>query len=89
MIPSYYTALSVTAWILLSAAPAACHMSMVKPPPFKSKENPFSGPQIDYNLNAPISASQFPCKGYHKELAGKPEGAPVETWAAGSAQSFT
>ena len=62
-------------------------MEMMSPPPFKSKHNPHAT-DIDYDLTAPISQGQFPCKGY-QSLFGTPEGASVATWDAGSDQSFT
>lgn len=77
----------VGAIIVLSATLAVAHMEMMSPPPFKSKYNPYAT-DVDYDLTAPISQGQFPCKGY-QSLIGTPEGTCVATWEAGSDQSFT
>ncbi|KAF8473961.1 hypothetical protein BDZ91DRAFT_619217, partial [Kalaharituber pfeilii] len=62
------------------------HLAMVNPVPLKSANNP-NTIVADYDLSAPISGAQFPCKGYHI-LLGTPEGASVATWEAGSSQQL-
>ncbi|KAL4730603.1 hypothetical protein ACLX1H_002640 [Fusarium chlamydosporum] len=68
---------------------AQAHMEMISPPPFKSKENPHAGSDVDYSMTAPLEASggNFPCKGYHS-LFGTEQGASVADWAAGSQQTM-
>ena len=62
----------------------SAHMSMSDPPPLRSKTNSFST-QVDYDYSAPLSAtgSNFPCKGFHKDL-GTPGAKPVRTYQPGS-----
>ncbi|GKT99665.1 spore coat protein sp96 precursor [Fusarium langsethiae] len=65
------------------------HMEMISPAPFKSKENPHAGSDVDYSMTAPLEASggNFPCKGYHS-LFGTEQGASVADWEAGSQQTM-
>lgn len=71
-------------------APALAHMQIADPPSFRSSKNPnYAGSNlIDYTLTAPLSAdgSNFPCKGYHKDIGGASKTA-VATLKAG--QNFT
>ncbi|KAG8350823.1 hypothetical protein FVEN_g11068 [Fusarium venenatum] len=68
---------------------AQAHMEMISPAPFKSKENPHAGSDVDYSMTAPLEASggNFPCKGYHS-LFGTEAGASVADWEAGSQQTM-
>ncbi|CAG7561485.1 unnamed protein product [Fusarium equiseti] len=68
---------------------AQAHMEMISPAPFKSKQNPHAGSDVDYSMTAPLEASggNFPCKGYHS-LFGTEQGASVADWAAGSSQKM-
>jgi hypothetical protein len=68
---------------------AQAHMEMISPAPFKSKENPHAGSDVDYSMTAPLEASggNFPCKGYHS-LFGTEQGASVADWEAGSQQTM-
>jgi len=65
------------------ASVASAHMEMTFPAPFKSKNNPHAGQDIDYSLVDPIKGAQFPCKGYHS-LFGTPAGATTADFTAGS-----
>ncbi|KAI5862419.1 hypothetical protein GGS23DRAFT_610601 [Durotheca rogersii] len=74
-----YTALMA----LMAAGSAMAHMNMADPPPLAYKGNPNAKePNIDYSITSPISAAEYPCKGYLK-LLGTPEAAPVKTYAPG------
>jgi len=65
------------------------HMQLLSPPPYRAKNNPNAGSNIDYSMTAPLSGpAQFPCKGYQSDF-GTPAGASVATWAAGSAEKFS
>ncbi|QPC75120.1 hypothetical protein HYE68_005872 [Fusarium pseudograminearum] len=68
---------------------AQAHMEMISPAPFKSKDNPHAGSDVDYSMTAPLDASgsDFPCKGYHS-LFGTAQGASVADWDAGSQQTM-
>ncbi|KAF5244170.1 hypothetical protein FAUST_2522 [Fusarium austroamericanum] len=68
---------------------AQAHMEMISPAPFKSKDNPHAGSDVDYSMTAPLEASggNFPCKGYHS-LFGTAQGASVADWDAGSQQTM-
>ncbi|RGP79700.1 spore coat sp96 precursor [Fusarium longipes] len=68
---------------------AQAHMEMISPAPFKSKENPHAGSDVDYSMTAPLEAGggNFPCKGYHS-LFGTEQGASVADWDAGSQQTM-
>ncbi|EFQ32945.1 extracellular protein [Colletotrichum graminicola] len=76
--------------LALLASQAAAHMAITYPPPLRSKENPYSGYDIDYSITSPLSASgsDFPCKGDLK-LLGTPEATPVATWQAGQTYNMT
>lgn len=67
---------SILASVLLLVAGAQAHMSIVFPPPFDAKTN--------VNINAPISAAQFPCNGLLK--TGGPSAA---TLIAGAESKIT
>jgi len=62
------------------------HMVLQNPPSFGLSENKLST-KPDFDLNAPITKAQFPCKGYHKDPE-RGAGKSVATWAAGSDQTF-
>jgi hypothetical protein len=73
------------------AGSASAHMMLSFPPPLNSKYNPFANSgSIDYSYTAPLAAdgSDFPCKGYQKDL-GTPAGKPTATFAAGSQGNIT
>ncbi|OTB04216.1 hypothetical protein M426DRAFT_43826, partial [Hypoxylon sp. CI-4A] len=58
-------------------------MNMKDPPPLAYKGNPNAKePNIDYSITSPITAAQYPCKGY-LDLLGTAEGASVATYAPG------
>ncbi|KAF8470044.1 hypothetical protein BDZ91DRAFT_719802 [Kalaharituber pfeilii] len=59
------------------------HMAMQEPPGIRYKTNPYTT-QVDYDYVSPLSpsGSNFPCKGYHKDL-GTPSGQSVRTYNAG------
>lgn len=69
--------------------PALGHMNMKSPPPLQHRDNPFTQ-TVDEIYEFPLKkdGSDYPCKG-HINALGTPEGKPVATWAAGSAQAFT
>ena len=75
--------------LVLLATTALAHMSLLSPPPLKSKHNPHAT-TIDWSITNPLSASgsDFPCKGY-LNLLGTVEGASVATWGAGTTQTLT
>ncbi|KAI1091505.1 hypothetical protein F5B19DRAFT_264321 [Rostrohypoxylon terebratum] len=73
----------------LAAGTATAHMNMKDPPPLAYKGNPNSkDPNIDYSITSPLTAAQYPCKGYLK-LLGTPEGAPVKTYTPGGQYSMS
>ncbi|KAL0940649.1 extracellular protein [Colletotrichum truncatum] len=77
--------------VALLASQVSSHMAMTYPPPLRSKENPFSTPDvIDYSITSPMSASgsDFPCKGT-LNLLGSPAARPVATWQAGKDYNMT
>ncbi|KAJ3529561.1 hypothetical protein NM208_g9701 [Fusarium decemcellulare] len=76
--------------VLGLAGLAQAHMEMTYPAPFKSKQNPNAGGDIDYSMTSPLAAdgSNFPCKGY-QSLLGTAAGAPTVTWQAGQQYSMT
>ncbi|MCJ1375095.1 hypothetical protein MMC20_006329 [Loxospora ochrophaea] len=80
----------LTAPLLLTAVLA--HMHLNSPATFGAANNPHligpADPELDYPFNCCGKQTPFPCRGYLKQL-GTPQGAPVATWAAGSAQNFT
>ena len=71
-------------------AGAHAHMEMKSPPPFRSRFNPYTGSDVDYDMISPLKAdgSNFPCKGYNK-LIGTAGGKPVATWVPGQTYSMT
>ncbi|KKA27470.1 hypothetical protein TD95_001983 [Thielaviopsis punctulata] len=80
----------VASAILAFASTVSAHMAMTYPPPLRSKENPFSGSDIDYSITSPLSASgsDFPCKGT-LNLLGTKAASSVATWSAGSTHNMT
>ncbi|KAI5781888.1 hypothetical protein EDC01DRAFT_233301 [Geopyxis carbonaria] len=77
---------------LVAAASATAHMEMTKPEPLTGKTNP-NTPEgsKNYGLTSPMaSAAMFPCNvnGLAEYIKG-PGGKAVDSWAAGSQQSFT
>lgn len=67
---------------------AEAHMEMINPPPFRSRDNPFTT-EIDYDMTNPLNrdGSNFPCKGYHN-LFDTPQGASVATWQPGETHTI-
>ncbi|KAF8448460.1 hypothetical protein BGX38DRAFT_1093005 [Terfezia claveryi] len=65
------------------------HVQMQKPYPLRSQYNSkdTSGPK-DYDMSSPLapSGSNYPCKGYNKDISGV---ASVETYTAGQTYSIT
>lgn len=66
--------------------PAHAHISMKDPASLGYRGNPYVT-TADYDLSFPIKGAQFPCKLFHKDSA-RGAGRSVETWPAGSTQSF-
>ncbi|KAL2891898.1 extracellular protein [Ceratocystis lukuohia] len=66
------------------------HVEMKSPPAFRSKYNPNSAGNQDFDMVNPLKAdgSNFPCKGYETLMAASGPGAVVATWAAGSTQTI-
>ncbi|KAI5786237.1 hypothetical protein FPQ18DRAFT_296419 [Pyronema domesticum] len=62
-------------------APVSAHMALISPPPLRHKVNPHTT-NPDYSYTSPITAAQFPCKGYHS-LMGTAEGASVASYSPG------
>jgi hypothetical protein len=59
------------------------HIHIIDPAPIRSKENPYSGNAIDYDINNPLtSMSMIPCKGALSYF-NSPQGTPVKTYARG------
>lgn len=79
----------ITSLVLL-ASQVSAHMAITYPPPLRSKENRFSGYDIDYSITSPLSASgsDFPCKGT-LNLLGSDKASPVATWQAGQTYNMT
>jgi len=79
-----------TAAIALAAfaSSAYAHMEMTNPIPLRSKLNKNS-PNPDFSMTTPLSASgsDFPCKGYLKDI-GTPAGVSTASWPAGSPQKL-
>jgi len=75
---------------LALANAAAAHMYMASPADIRGKENPNAGANVDSDITSNLRSdgSNYPCKGNLK-LLGTPQGAPVASWAAGSAQKVT
>lgn len=75
---------------LLSVVTA--HMQLNYPPTFNSSNNPHTtgtpDPFLYYPYDCCGRTTPFPCRGY-LSLLGKPEGAPVASWAAGSKQQYS
>lgn len=69
--------------------PAAAHMEMTYPPPFRSKANPHTT-EIEYSMTSPLMAdgSNYPCKGFLSDY-NTPAGASVADWDAGGNYHFT
>ncbi|TGZ77687.1 hypothetical protein EX30DRAFT_343902 [Ascodesmis nigricans] len=66
---------------LVTASLVSAHMKMTQPLPLTFESNP--------DLNAPMKDSTFPCNVIDfGGLINGPGGSPVETWAAGSQQTF-
>lgn len=61
----------------------SAHMAMAEPPAIRYKTNPYKT-QEDYDYTSPLSpsGSNFPCKGYHKDL-GTPGAQSVRTYSPG------
>jgi len=80
---------SILAAAMALAPTASAHMQMSDPPPFRSKFNKLAT-TVDDSMTSPLSASgsDFPCKGYQKDL-GTPAGGSVATYAPGSSQKIT
>jgi hypothetical protein len=76
--------------LVLLPALAKAHMALMSPVPINHPKNKFTTGGGDYNYHSPLdrSGSNYPCKGYHS-LINSPAGSPVESWGAGSTQSFT
>lgn len=74
--------------LLCVAVPATAHMCMTDPPPLRYKENPYKT-VVDYDYINPLSAngSNYPCKGYQKDL-GTPSAQSVATWSPGGSYSL-
>ncbi|RPB05492.1 hypothetical protein L873DRAFT_1663248 [Choiromyces venosus 120613-1] len=74
--------------LLCVAVPASAHMSMSDPPPLRYKTNPYKTVE-DYDYSSPLSpsGSNYPCKGYHKDL-GTPSAKSVATWSRGGSYKF-
>ncbi|KAI1343899.1 hypothetical protein F5Y15DRAFT_426463 [Xylariaceae sp. FL0016] len=74
---------------MLAAGSAMAHMNMKDPAPLEYKGNPNAKePDIDYSITSPITAAQYPCKGYLK-LMGTDEGASVKTYAPGEQSTMS
>ncbi|KAI5812826.1 extracellular protein [Pyronema omphalodes] len=67
--------------VLSLTVPVSAHMALISPPPLRHKSNPHTT-NPDYSYTSPITASQFPCKGYHS-LLGTSEGASVANYSPG------
>lgn len=67
----------------------SAHMEMINPPPFRSKDNPYTT-DVDFDMTNPLKTdgSNFPCKGYHS-LFDTPQGASVATWQPGEVHTLT
>lgn len=70
----------------LAASAVQGHILMKKPTSLGYRGNPYVT-SADYDLNFPIKGPQYPCKQFHKDTA-RGAGMSVETWPAGSTQSF-
>lgn len=80
---------SILLLTLLSVAlRATAHMSMATPPPLRYKTNPYKTVE-DYDYSSPLSpsGSNYPCKGYHKDL-GTPSGKSVATYSRGGSYNI-
>ncbi|KAH6679621.1 carbohydrate-binding module family 18 protein [Halenospora varia] len=87
----FTTALAALA---LSATTISAHMELSYPAPLRSKFNQnalkAAPGKIDYSMTAPITAAQFPCKGYQTDMADTAgAGAPTTTWTQGQKANIT
>ncbi|KAI1147805.1 hypothetical protein F4825DRAFT_436189 [Nemania diffusa] len=74
---------------ILAAGSAMAHMNMNNPPPLAYKGNPNTQQaNIDYSITSPITAAQYPCKGYLKFL-GTADGTAVATYAPGQSTTMS
>lgn len=64
------------------------HMQMKTPYPLHSQFNPSPPGPVDYDMRAPLApdGSNYPCKGYNKDLNGVPS---VVTYTAGQSYKIT
>ena len=64
------------------------HVQMKTPYPLRSPYNTKDTGPKDYDMTSPLSpsGSNYPCKGYNKDISGV---APVETYTAGQSYSIT
>jgi len=73
-------------------APVLAHMTIENPPVLRAKNNPAyaGGNLIDYSITSPLgtSGADFPCKGYHVDLASGVSKV-VTTLQAGSSITVT
>lgn len=66
------------------------HMQLSYPPPFRSKLNPYANENtIDYSMTSPITAAQFPCKGYQTDFSDSKAGTPTASFSAGGSGNIT
>lgn len=75
--------------VLSLASHTFAHVQMQDPPPIRSPKDPNASYQnIDYNYAAPLNpdGSDYPCKGYQKEMANEKT---VATYGAGSTYEMT
>ncbi|KAL5628501.1 hypothetical protein BROUX41_003249 [Berkeleyomyces rouxiae] len=66
------------------------HVQMKYPPAFRSKFNPNTASNTDYDITSPLQSdgSNFPCKSYETLMSASGSGASVATWAAGDTQTI-
>lgn len=85
---------SALAGALLFATSATAHMQLHYPSPFNASNNPHRTTQPDpylqypYDCCGPNDRWTYPCRGY-LSLLGTPDGAPTDTWEAGSKQHWS
>ncbi|KAI0102418.1 lytic polysaccharide monooxygenase [Nemania sp. FL0031] len=80
---------TTTLMAMLAAGSAMAHMNMNNPPPLAYKGNKNTQQaNIDYSITSPITAAQYPCKGYLKFL-GTPDGAAVATYSPGQTTTMS
>lgn len=80
--------------LLALVGAASAHVHMTSPGALRSSDNPIAaaGGVIDSSYNSPLNpdGSNYPCKGYHLDIAGnKPGSESVADWAPGSSQKVT